>query len=96
MEKDVIKFGTLRKYLSVIDRLSLCMNDTLSYENFVCIGDVPEVYDELYVYGIGMKESEFYAKEDSPYIYSASGDAEDIVYASCIEIMLSEKSRYDI
>lgn len=96
MEINAIKFGTLRKYLSVFDRLSLCMYETLSYENFMRIGDVPERYDEFYIYGIGMKDSEFYVKKDNPYIYYATGDIEDMVYASCIEIMLSEKPRDDI
>lgn len=54
-----ITFGELRKVLSRINRLSICDKETLSYENFETVRDVPETYDDLIVCGIGTIESEF-------------------------------------
>ena len=49
-EKD-ITFKELRNYLSI------GMLETLCYENFLFMDDVPYAYDCYYVYGIGMIES---------------------------------------
>ena len=35
------------------------MRETLRYENYRFLRDVPDKYDEFYVYGIGMIDSEF-------------------------------------
>lgn len=86
MEKD-ITFGELRGYLSRIDRLSICMKETLSYENFVNLQDIPESYDSYYVYGIGMIDSEFYKLGKGKYV--ASGERKDLVLLKCIEVMLA-------
>lgn len=91
IEKD-ITFRELRCYLSQIDRLSICMLETLKYENFLCLDDVPDTYNQYYVYGIGMIESEFY-KTDSKYEYAVSGKREDLVLANCIEVMLSKEPK---
>ena len=48
-----------RKYISKIDRVSICNNDTLAYRNYQFIEDVPDDYDEMYFYGVGMIKSEF-------------------------------------
>lgn len=53
-----LKFKDLRNYVSRIDRISICLKDTLQYENYCCMKDVPDKYDEYYVYGIGMIDSE--------------------------------------
>ena len=45
------------------------MEETHRNENFIRLRDVPDTYDEYYVYGIGMIESEFY--QLSKYEYSA-------------------------
>ena len=55
-----IKFRELREKLSAIDRISICNKETMQYENFLTIKDVPTIYDDLTVYGIGVIESEFY------------------------------------
>lgn len=57
MEK--IKFGSIRKFVSVIDRVSICNQETLCYENFESIKHVPSTYDDKYLYGFGVIESEF-------------------------------------
>lgn len=88
-----ITFRELRNYLSLIDRLSICMLETLSYNKYICLEDVPHSYDDYYVYGIGMIESEFYKIDKYKYVYAASGDSKDITFINCIEVMLSEEPK---
>lgn len=59
MERRDILFGEIRKYCSRIDRVSICMKETLMYENFDSITYVPEEYNNKYLYGFGVIESEF-------------------------------------
>lgn len=54
-----LKFGEDRKYLSVLEKISICMLEDGSYTNYKVIGKVPEEYDNMYVYGIGLIDSEF-------------------------------------
>lgn len=86
-----MKFKSLREKLSLIDRISICDKETMSYKNFITIKDVPKEYDRLYVYGIGMIESEFY-KNGTP-IYSAEGTAENRVFLPCIEVIVYKERR---
>lgn len=81
-----IRFGELRTVISRIDRLSICMKDTLQYENFDSILQVPEKYDDCLVYGIGMISSEF----STPGIRAdmEQDDGSGIYFDNCIEIML--------
>lgn len=94
-----MKFGELRKYVSKIDRVSICMKETLEYRNFQFVSQVPESYDELYVYGIGRIQSEFPAREAPDAAFTAFGGRvpddklDEIILAECIEIMLSEEPR---
>lgn len=82
----IIKFKVLRKYLSCTDKLSICIKESMDYKNFVSIKDVPDSYNDLYIYGIGMIESEFY--RDGEYGYTAVGDNSNLTLESCIEIVL--------
>ena len=87
-----IKFKDMRAYISKIDRISICDKETLSYENYRFISDVPDgKYDEMYLYGIGMIDSEF-KLTDAPLEPSLHEDMiSDTEYiAKCIEIMLSK------
>jgi hypothetical protein len=86
-----ITFRTLRKYISQIDRLSICRKETLEYTNYIFLKEVPDIYDDLFVYGIGMIESEFYEVHKN--IYAATGDRENMVMLPCIEIMLSKEPK---
>lgn len=86
-----LTFRNLRNYLSFMDRLSICMLETLNYENYMCIEDVPHTYDDYYVYGIGMIDSEFY--KINKYEYAASGDRKDLTLATCIEVMLAREPK---
>lgn len=89
-ERD-ITFKELRGYLSKIDRLSICMLETLMYENYIWLKDVPNTYDEYYIYGIGMIESEFY--KVGKFEYAAKGKQEELELVNCIEIMLSKEPK---
>lgn len=86
-----LTFYRLRKYLSKLDRLSICKRETLSYKNFVCVDDVPKKYDRYYVIGIGRIESEFYIT-DTP-LCTAQGENEKRVLLPCIEIVVSRKPK---
>lgn len=86
-----MKFKDLKPYVSRIDKLSICKYETMCYENFIRMRDVPDKYDDLYVYGVGMIESEFY--QISKYEYSAHRGDGDLVLLNCIEIVLSEKPK---
>ena len=76
-----IRFGELRSVISVIDRLSICMKETLQYENYETISQVPEKYDDYRVYGIGMICSEF----------PTPGKRVDLDPTLCSEFPVSEK-----
>lgn len=84
-----LKFKRLREKLSLIDRISICDKERMSYKNFITIKDVPKEYDRLNVCGIGMIESEFY-KNGTP-IYSAEGTAENRVFLPCIEVVVEAR-----
>ncbi|MCM1039438.1 MAG: hypothetical protein NC434_08945 [Ruminococcus sp.] len=86
-----LTFRNLRNYLARMDRLSICMLETLNYENYMRIEDVPNTYDDYYVYGIGMIESEFYKIDKCE--YAASGERKDFTLVSCIEIMLAREPK---
>ncbi len=75
-----LKFKDIKKYISLIDRLSICNKETLQYQNYKCMAEVPDIYDEMYLYGIGNIKSEF--EEDG-----------NEIWAHCLEIMLSESPR---
>ena len=54
-----IKFGELRKFISRVEKLSICFEDG-HYDNYLLLSDVPDgKYDELYIFGIGMVDVEF-------------------------------------
>ena len=83
MEKLERKFGEIRKYLDIVSHISICMKETLQYENFSCSKDVPDSYDDFYVYGIGLIEELFDDEIDSTLQ----------IFQPCREVMLSETPR---
>lgn len=89
--KTDITFRELRNYLSVLERLSICILETSDYNNYICLEDVPHFYDDYYVYGVGMIESEFYKINKCE--YAASGDRKDLALVNCIEVMLSQEPK---
>ena len=61
-----MKFKYFIHYVSVIDRLSICNFETSCYQNYENKKEIPEgEYDEYYVYGVGMIDSEFRYEKDS-------------------------------
>lgn len=54
-----MKFKDVKKYCSRIDRVSICFYETLEYINYDRMNLVPDLYDEKYLYGFGIIESEF-------------------------------------
>lgn len=88
-----MRFNELRKYISVIDKVSICMRESLQYENFYYMEQVPEKYDEYYVYGIGLIESEFNIADAAPIEVNGNEVGKNKFLSKCIEIMLSEKPR---
>lgn len=78
-----ITFGDIRNYCSRIDKVStICMKETLTYQNYHFIEDVPHDYDRYYLFGFGMIESEF-------------EDEGKILLKRCLEFMLSKEPRKD-
>lgn len=86
MEK--IKFKELRTLLSIADRISVCDKETLQYKNYITVKDIPEEYNDLYVCGIGIIESEFYKINECE--YSTSGKQHNLVFLSCMEIIMTK------
>ncbi len=62
--KQNLTFGDVRNYASRVDRISICMAKTQEYNNYSRMQDVPHTYDNLYLHGFGMIESE--AKGNDP------------------------------
>ena len=54
-----MNFKDIRGYFSRTDLISVCMRENLCYENYSTIDDAPAVFDEKYLCGIGIVESEF-------------------------------------
>lgn len=88
-----MKFKEFRNYISKIDRVSICNKDTLRYENYQFIAEVPDMYDELYLYGIGRIQSEFPRKAVMEVPMNDGDDEDETIFAECIEIMLSDEPR---
>ncbi|MCR5123398.1 MAG: hypothetical protein K6B74_13380 [Ruminococcus sp.] len=93
-----MKFGEFRKYVSRIDRVSICMSETQQYRNFQFIREVPESYNDCYLFGVGRIQSEFpicQAIDEAVKMHYEISDRtmNEIIYAECIEIMLSETER---
>ena len=86
-----MKFVELKPYISRVDRLSICiLDENFGYENYTCIADVPDKYDDMYVVGIGRIESEFEEKAVLPHEKESCAIGDGLHMVECIEIMLSE------
>ena len=92
-----IKFKDFKRYLSVVDRLSIVRNETTEYENYHNISEVPDIYDELYVWGVGHIESDF-TLENDPYAILVEDEKKignNMYYGQCIEVRVSEQPRFN-
>lgn len=54
-----IQFKEMRPYLARNVRISLCLEETYEYFNYLLKSDIPNKYGELYVYGVGTADVEF-------------------------------------
>lgn len=89
-----IQFKEFKKYVSIIDRVSICMKETLQYDNYRYMRDVPEKYDDYYLSGVGLIESEFKIDESTLESELKGKDIGNGYYfAKCIEIVLCEVPR---
>lgn len=77
-----LTLGEIRPLLDRIARYSICMQETGDYENYRFLKDVPEDYDSLSIYGIGLIETEF-----------DGSDGLELLHA--IELVLSKEPRDD-
>lgn len=83
-----VTFGVIRRYCSRINRVSICRKETLEYQNFRFIGQVPHSFDPLYLYGVGAIESEFFGEGGL-----TDPSAGELNFLPCMEFMLSETPR---
>ena len=83
-----ITFGVIRRYCARTNRVSICRKETLEYQNFRFIGQVPHSFDPLYLDGVGVIESEFYGESGL-----ADPSAGKLNFLPCMEFMLSETPR---
>lgn len=79
------------------------MQETGRYDNYRIIAHAPSTYDQYYLYGFGMFESEFvdddfegWDRTGSAFPSSASRKAGRWSFQPCMEIMLSEIPRTDL
>ena len=83
-----VTFGVIRRYCSRINRVSICRKETLEYQNFRFIDQVPHSFDPLYLYGVGAIESEFFGEGGL-----TDPSAGELNFLPCMEFMLSETPR---
>lgn len=72
-----LTFGDVRGFCSRIDRVSICRQEDLRYENFWSISQVPTAYDAYHLIGFGVIESEFEVEGKT-------------VLLPCLEFLLSQ------
>lgn len=91
------KFSEIKDLIARNCRVNICMVKDQVYENYLLKSDIPDgMYDNYYIYGIGIIESEFpmdvYA---DPKKADLKMDFQHIDFKPAIEIVLSEKPRSD-
>ena len=79
-----LRFSDIRRFCDRTARISICMQETLDYENFNNIRQVPYNYDSYFLYGIGVIDGDF-------------KDAEgEVDFLRCLEIVLPKEPRQDL
>ena len=88
-----IKFKEIRKYISRVVRLSICFDDG-SYDNYLLLSDIPEgMYDDMYVYGIGLTDVEFPMDLYSPPKQDKKTMVKNCFLGYALEIVLCNEDR---
>ena len=54
-----LTFGQIRGLIDKTVRIQVCVQDTLEYEDYLSIREVPHDYDNMKIFGIGLVHSEF-------------------------------------
>lgn len=86
---ETLVFKDLKPYLQIGKHFSIVNKEDWSYETFEYRNDIPEKYDNMYVYGIGM--------EDNPYIEKLLKEREyDTYLKKRMVIVLSGKKRENV
>lgn len=88
-----LQFKDIRNLIARNCRVSICMYKDLSYENYLLISDVPDNrYDDLYIYGIGLIETEFsFDVYADPKKTDVQFDCHNIDFQPAIEIVLDDQ-----
>ena len=84
-----LKFKDIKKYISMIDRVSICIWGTQIHEHYEWVSKVPEKYDDLYLYGIGIVPRE--CREPNRLEKEDLLEKEGIIFRPPMEIMLSQE-----
>ena len=58
------KFGTMRDYCSKVGKVIIFLKDKDEGESYQSIDEVPESYNDYYVFGFGPGEGSFYNEEE--------------------------------
>lgn len=58
-----IKFGVMRDYCSKVGKVIVYLKDKDGGESYQSIDEVPESYNDLYVFSFGPGEASFYDEE---------------------------------
>ena len=86
-------FADLREYLQIGMNFSVAMREDWSAEFYTWKKDIPEKYNDLYIYGIGMEDV---SKEDIHFKDMEYDRIKDTQAAKAITIVLSQNPREDI
>ena len=57
-DEQALRFCDVREYLQIGMNFSVVMREDWSEEHYTWKSEIPEQYDDLYVYGIGIEDSE--------------------------------------
>ena len=85
--QDSLRFGDLRKYLQVFGHMLLVMRNDWSGEVFDKIADIPDSYNEFFVYGIDIED-------DSDIDKSFKIRGNENTYTKRMVVVLSEVKKY--
>lgn len=88
-----LRFADIRRYLQIGMNFSVVMREDWSAEFYTWKKDIPEKYNDLYIYGIGMEDV---SKEDIYFKDMEYDRIKDTQTAKAITIVLSQNPREDI
>lgn len=90
-----IKFKHIRGWISGLGRVSICMKESTNYYNYRFMEQVPHSFDECFVYGVRLIESDFdkeldpkLGTEEGPFSEARVG-TKSYTFEHCLEIRLS-------